>query len=124
MSWAATSRRSFNAIHNVTMIKVDVFCADDDALSRDELARVIQVAVGADSVPVCSAEDIILQKLLWYVAAGGSERQWGDAAGVVDVRGRDLDLAYLRGHAAARGIAELLERLLREHGIGGDPEGA
>src|SRR5215510_7232150 len=34
MRWATATRRSFNAIHQATMIKVDVFCAGDDPLSR------------------------------------------------------------------------------------------
>ena len=28
------TRRSFNAIHQATMIKIDVFCAKDDLLER------------------------------------------------------------------------------------------
>ena len=73
--WAVETRRSFNAIHQSTMIKIDIFCAKDDALSRDELARRIMFDIGGRAVPVCTPEDIILQKLLWYVEAGGSERQ-------------------------------------------------
>jgi hypothetical protein len=112
--WAVTTRRSFNAIHQDTMIKIDIFCAKDDALSRAELQRRLVLDVGAAKVPVCSAEDIILQKLLWYVEAGGSERQWGDALGVVKTRGPQLDRAYLEHHAAAAGLTELLGRLLVE----------
>lgn len=33
MRWAASTRRSFNAIHQASMIKVDVFCAGDDPLT-------------------------------------------------------------------------------------------
>lgn len=111
--WAVDTRRSFNAIHQATMIKIDVFCAKDDALSRAELTRRLVLDVGGKSVPVCSPEDIILQKLLWFVAAGGSERQWNDALGVVQTRRDQLDRGYLDLHAEERGITELLERLLR-----------
>lgn len=110
--WAVDTRRSFNAIHQATMIKIDVFCAGDDALSRSELTRRLFLEIGGHAVPVCSPEDIILQKLLWYVAAGGSERQWNDALGVVRTRGDQLDRTYLDTYAADRGIADLLERLL------------
>lgn len=75
--WAVEQRRSFNAIHLDTMIKVDIFCAGTDALSREELARRIVLELGDKRIPVCSAEDIILQKLLWFVQSGGSDRQWG-----------------------------------------------
>jgi hypothetical protein len=110
--WAVDTRRSFNAIHQATMIKIDVFCAKDDALSRAELSRRIILDVGGRSVPVCSPEDIILQKLLWFVAAGGSERQWNDALGVVQTRRDELDRRYLDEHAQQLGLVELLARLM------------
>jgi len=34
MRWAVSTRRSFNAIHQASMTKVDVFCAGNDPLSR------------------------------------------------------------------------------------------
>jgi hypothetical protein len=110
--WAVNTRRSFNAIHQGTMIKIDIFCAKDDALSRAELDRRVLLDVRGRQVPVCTAEDIILQKLLWFVESGGSERQWNDALGVVKTRGTGLDRAYLDAHAAAAGLTELLTRLL------------
>ncbi len=110
--WAVDVRRSFNAIHQATMIKIDVFCAKDDALSRAELVRARVLEVAGRSVPVCSPEDIILQKLLWFVESGGSERQWGDALGVVKTRGGELDRSYLEEQAESVGITELLARLL------------
>lgn len=110
--WAVTTRRSFNAIHQATMIKIDVFCAKDDALSRAELDRRLLLNVRGQQIPVCTPEDIILQKLLWYVEAGGSERQWNDALGVVKTRGDSLDQAYLEAHALGAGVSDLLARLL------------
>jgi hypothetical protein len=110
--WAVTERRSFNAIHLASMIKIDVFCAPHDSLARSELARRTMLRVGERDIPVCSPEDIILQKLLWYVSSGGSERQWSDAAGVVTVRGDSLERAYLDHHARERQLVPLLDRLL------------
>jgi hypothetical protein len=65
-------------------------------------------------VPICSPEDIILQKLLWWREAGGSERQWRDAIGVVQVRDAALDRAYIEARAAEHGLAELVTRLFAE----------
>ncbi len=112
--WAVTTRRSFNAIHQGTMIKIDIFCAKDDVLSRSELDRRLVLDIAGSRVPVCTAEDIILQKLLWYVEAGGSERQWADALGVVKTRGPQLDRVYLEHHATQVGLSELLARLLAQ----------
>ncbi len=112
--WAVATRRSFNAIHLESLTKVDVFCGGDDALSREEIDRRISLVVGERTIPVATAEDIVLQKLLWYVAGGRvSDRQWQDVLGVVRVNAGALDLAYLRRHAVAHGIDELLERALR-----------
>jgi len=114
MRWAVSTRRSFNAIHQASMIKVDVFCAGNDPLSRGELERRVFVDLEVGRVPLCSAEDIILQKLVWWREAGGSERQWRDAVGVVQIRGVELDRAYIDAHAVELGLAELVTRLFAE----------
>jgi hypothetical protein len=111
MRWAASTRRSFNAIHQASMIKVDVFCAGDDPLTRGELDRRVFFDLEVGRIPVCSPEDIILQKLVWWREAGGSERQWGDAVGVVQIRGAALDRSYMDAHASALGLTELVTRL-------------
>lgn len=114
MRWAVSTRRSFNAIHQASLIKVDVFCAGDDPLSRVELDRRVFVDLDVGRIPICSSEDIILQKLVWWREAGGSERQWRDAIGVVQVRGSELDRPYIEVHAAELGMAELVARLFAE----------
>ena len=112
MRWAVSTRRSFNAIHDATAIKVDVFCSKDEPLGREELERRRLLDLRGHKLPVATAEDIILEKLIWYREAGDSERQWRDAAGVVAVRGDVLDREYLARHAAVLGLSDLLERLL------------
>jgi hypothetical protein len=119
MRWAVSTRRSFNAIHQASMIKVDVFCAGNDALTRGELERRVFVDLAIGRIPVCSSEDIILQKLVWWREAGGSERQWRDAIGVVQIRGAALDRAYIGVHAAELGITELVARLFDEAAASG-----
>jgi hypothetical protein len=116
MRWAVSTRRSFNAIHQTSMIKVDVFCAGDDPLSRSELERRVFLDLPVGRIPVCSSEDIILQKLVWSREAGGSERQWRDAVGVVQVRDADLDRAYIGAHAARLGLVDDVARLFADAG--------
>lgn len=109
----AIRRRScFNAIHFDLAYKIDVFVAQDDALTREELARrvwlVIDDADGA-TMPFATAEDTILRKLLWFERGGrSSERQLTDIRGVWDMQRDGLDLEYLSRHASALGIADLL----------------
>jgi hypothetical protein len=114
MKWAVSTRRSFNAIHQGSMIKVDVFCAGNDPLSRGELDRRMFFDLAVGRIPVCSSEDIILQKLVWSREAGGSERQMRDALGVVQIRGASLDRAYMDAHAAELGLTDLVARLFDE----------
>jgi len=120
MQWAVSTRRSFNAIHQASMIKVDVFCAGNDPLSRGELDRRVFFDLEVGRIPICSSEDIILQKLVWLREAGGSERQWRDAVGVVQIRGAGLDRAYIDGHAVELGLTDLVTRLFEEASRIGD----
>ncbi|HEX4135151.1 MAG TPA: hypothetical protein VHY84_11120, partial [Bryobacteraceae bacterium] len=62
---------------------------------------------------VASAEDTILEKLVWYKRGGQvSDHQWSDVLGVATTR--RLDREYLRGWAPKLGVADLLERLFGE----------
>jgi hypothetical protein len=64
------------------------------------------------------AEDLILQKLLWYREGGEiSIVQWRDVLGVLHVSGPTLDRDHLATWAAGLGIRDLLERALAEAGI-------
>ncbi len=71
------------------------------------------------AVWVCTAEDILVQKLDWYSKGNCvSDRQWGDLQGVLKVQGDRLDLTYIRRWAAVLGVGELAEEALSEAGLG------
>lgn len=117
---AVKLRRSFNVVHLPSMFKVDIFVARRDAFSRGNLERATSVEVPelGRSIPVCSPEDLVLHKLNWYLTGGEvSERQWKDVLGILRLRGRDLDLVYLRDWAGTLGLAPLLVRAMREAGF-------
>jgi hypothetical protein len=108
---------SFNVIDLKTMFKVDLFVSDRSPLLIEEMGRRMSVELGDPPEPihVCSAEDIIVQKLDWYEKGGRvSDRQWGDLIGVFKVCGAGLDLNYLRRWCAELGIEGLLDRALAE----------
>jgi hypothetical protein len=115
---AVDRRSTFNVIHLGTLFKVDVFVAGDDPATRRELERRQQYRLEGDppgELVVASPEDIVVQKLHWYrLGDHVSERQWSDAMGVLTVRGRELDLGYMRDLASEMGVADLLARALRE----------
>jgi hypothetical protein len=110
--------RSFNAIHFATGFKIDVFPLLTDPFHAGEMARsekrVWEVdSTGSVELQVASAEDTILEKLVWYKRGGQiSDRQWSDILGVATTR--QLDREYLREWAPQLGITDLLERLFGE----------
>lgn len=110
-------RASFNLIHLPTMFKVDVFVLGRDAWSRRviERRRSVEIDEQGTRVLVTSPEDIILHKLCWYREGGHvSDRQWGDALGVLQVQGEHLDRRYLKEMAEDLGVSDLLDELFEE----------
>jgi hypothetical protein len=117
---AVRRRASFNVIDLKTMLKIDFFVSDKRPLLVEEMSRRQIVGLGEPPTPVgvCTAEDIVVQKLDWFEKGSRiSERQWNDVVGVLKVRGRGLDLEYLRRWANELGVNELLAAALREAGL-------
>lgn len=112
---------SFSVIHLELLLKVDFFVLDQGPFERSMLARRTPLALGPGmGRPVCfvSAEDIVLQKLLWYrMSEGALERQLRDVAGVLKVQGARLDREYLHRMARTLTLSDLLERSLRDSGL-------
>jgi hypothetical protein len=118
---AVQRRSSFNLVHLKTMIKVDVFVLNAEPLSLQEMARRQVLPFPGEpgtTLQVASAEDTILQKLLWYEKGNRvSDRQWTDILGVLKVQGADLDFTYLKEWARQAGVEELLAKAREEAGI-------
>ena len=114
---AVARKASFNVIHLPTMFKVDLFALADDELARQELSRRQRHPLGDPpaEVWVASAEDTVLQKLLWYRLGNEvSDRQWSDVIGVLQVQGSRLDLDYLDRWAGELGLTSLLREAFAE----------
>lgn len=118
MRKAVRNKSSFNLIHLATSFKVDVFAHRGRAFDVSALSRAALGQIGSDasfSVPIASAEDVIISKLEWYrLGNETSERQWKDITTVLALLGDRCDLPYLRKFAESVGVSDLLERLLRE----------
>lgn len=116
---AIAARRSFNAIHLATMMKVDVFVSKQRPFERALFDRLtsefLDVAGTSIPHPVPRAEDVVLLKLDWFRAGGEtSERQWTDVVGVLKVSGPEVDRDHLARWAAELGVGDLVERALAE----------
>lgn len=120
---AVARRASFNVIHLESMLKVDVFVSRDRPFDRRAFDRSRPASVGEPggaTLPVSSAEDVVLAKLEWYRRGGEvSERQWTDVMGVLQVAGSALDVRYLRRSAVELGVGDLLHRALEEADLAG-----
>jgi len=81
-------------------------------------ARVVLLSrEGTRPVSTTSAEDMLIQKLVWFREGGEvSELQWRDVTGLVRTLGEELDWSYLRDWSAQLALGELLERARREAG--------
>lgn len=118
MREAVRHRGSFSLIHLDTMFKVDVFILRERHFDRIQLQRRERRAIAFEPERfafIATAEDNILAKLEWYRLGNDvSERQWSDVQNVLKTQAGALDLAYLRLWAGAIGVADLLERALKE----------
>jgi hypothetical protein len=112
---AARMRRSFNAIHLATSLKIDFFFAEDSEFARGILARRTRTSVGGVEMFFYSAPDLIVRKLLWFrLADETSERQWRDVVGLLRMNRGRLNAAGLRVTAVQAGVADLLDTALEE----------
>jgi hypothetical protein len=102
----------FNALDTRSALKVDFWLPRPVPFERQLLSRRVQTVLFGERAWIATAEDVILHKLNWHTLTP-SERQLGDAAGVVAVQRDQLDLAYLRQWASELKLTEWLERLLR-----------
>ena len=115
---AIRTRTATNLIHQLTMIKVDLFVAGGTPLDIQQLGRRQRVRLDdGRELYVHPPEDILLQKLRWYSLGGGtSDRQWRDVLAIIRVQGSRLDREYLKRNAPLVQVEDLLRRALDEAG--------
>ena len=102
----------FNAVDTRSALKVDFWLARPDPFDQEMLRRRERVTLFGEAAWISTAEDVILHKLLWN-RISPSDRQLGDAAGIVAVQAEALDKNYLRQWAAQLSVTHDLDRLLK-----------
>jgi hypothetical protein len=106
----ALRRRSmFNVIEIATAWKLDLVIRKARAFSIEEMKRRQVTKILGVGVATATAEDTVIAKLEWS-KQGGSDRQLEDVAGILRVRGPDLDLAYIEHWVSELRLAEQWQR--------------
>ncbi len=101
----------FNAIDTRSALKVDFWLPKPELFDREMLRRRVHAELFGEAAWISTAEDVILHKLFWN-RISPSDRQLGDAAGIVAVQADVLDKIYLRQWAQELKLTSELERLL------------
>jgi hypothetical protein len=104
----------FNFIHFETGLKVDFWVDRGEAFTRSCFERAVTVELGEGVWAVLgSPEDVFLHKVYWDQMTP-SERQIGDALGILAVQGWRLDRSYLMKWAKILKIQARVKALLAE----------
>lgn len=106
---AVLYQSSFNAIHQVTLTKVDFLVRKNETYRYHEFARRARVRVEDFEVWVVSKEDLILSKLDW-ARESLSQRQLADVENLI---ASGCDLEYLRTWSAKLNLTDMLTRVSR-----------
>jgi hypothetical protein len=101
----------FNAVDTRSALKVDFWILRDELFEQIMFQRRKQVALFEIPAWIGTAEDVVLHKLYWNKLSP-SDRQIGDAAGVIAVQAGTLDEPYMRHWASQLGVMTELEDLL------------
>lgn len=104
---AVTERRLVNAVHDETLVKVDLIIRKDHPFRTAEFGRRRQITVHGRVMWVVTPEDLLLSKLLW-AAESASTVQQDDARLLART---DMDWPYIESWAGRLGLTEAVERL-------------
>jgi predicted nucleotidyltransferase len=94
----------FNVIDMTTGWKVDLIPRKRRSFSQTEFARRTRIDVMGAPMFVVTVEDLIVAKLEWAKAGGGSQRQLEDVRALLGLAGRKLDRAHVEHWVEALGL--------------------
>ena len=114
---AVASFGKFNIIHPESGLKVDVVIAKSSEFDRTRLRRRIRAHPGGTDFEAyfASPEDVILKKMEYY-CEGGSDKHLRDIAGILKIRGPEIDRSYISAWAQRIGVSEIWELISTQVG--------
>jgi len=122
VSEALQRTSTFNIIHFASVLKADIYLvSEEDNFRRSALARRVKLHPYESpelNFYICSPEDLVLQKLIWYnIASNQSQKQWRDILGILKLQGDGLDVNYLRIWSGLLQVESQLDRAFTEAGL-------
>lgn len=91
---AVNQKSMFQIMHLPTMLKLDFWILTEKEFDKSRFKRRKKVRVLGQFMDMATAEDTILQKLIWY-GMGKIEKHLIDAAFVYQIQKKKLDIKYL-----------------------------
>ena len=104
------SRQPFNIIDLRTMWKADIILPSEP-YTNEQLGRRLRVELAGVPLYVATAEDTVVSKMRWSLLTE-SDRQLGDCAGIVRVRGATLDRTLIAALVTRFGLEAQWARVL------------
>jgi hypothetical protein len=104
-------RGQFNVIDMATAWKADLIVRKARPFSVEEMRRRIDGDLLGARVSVASPEDTLISKLEWAKLGGGSQLQLRDVSGILQLRGKELDFAYIERWVTELGLGDLLRQV-------------
>ncbi|MBD2498077.1 hypothetical protein [Nostoc sp. FACHB-280] len=109
--------RMLNITHTETIANADIYISDKSPFAISQMAHRILINLdGISPFWVASAEDTILQKLLWS-RGSESQKQWRDVLGILKLQAQNLDYVYLVEWAEKLNLVDVFSLALNEAGL-------
>ncbi len=107
---AVTHKNMFNIIHLPTMLKLDFWILTGGEFDQSRFKRKKKVKILDQFMEMATAEETMLQKLIWY-EMGEIEKHLIDAAFVYQIQIKNLDKKYLKSWVKTLGISKDYQKL-------------
>lgn len=109
---ALEKQGEFNFIDSTNGIKVDFWVLKNTIFAKKQMERRISKDINGQKIYFASAEDVILNKLIWYKDSR-SDKQMEDIESILTIQ-TNLDHGYLESRAKEQNIYEFLQPLLKK----------